>query len=96
MNKFKIGDSVISVGFIRSGEIGEIYDCVKVDMKYDLFRDGKKMKILYKVRFNPSHSYIFWEDEIKLIDKGKREKRKEELRLKHIDIDPFGEENWEE
>lgn len=30
------------------------------------------------------------------VEQSKKEKRKEELRLKYIAIDPYGEENWEE
>ena len=92
MSDFKVGDVVIIKSKNYSGVVGIIKFCTtSCGISYFGIRDPK---------FNVFGNMIFFEkNEIMIVDPEylkEKEKRKEELRLKHINIDPFGEEDWEE
>ena len=92
-NRYNVGD-MITPKYLTSikESTGKIINIANIPVD-DILRT------LYEVEFYNKTRRIFYEREIRLIDLEylkEKEKRKEELRLKHINIDPFGEEDWSE
>lgn len=88
MYKFKIGDRVVfndGVAFELGGKIGTICSFIN-GMRYEVLVDS----IMCKYVLIPEHHVELLDLEL-LKEKNRL---KEELRLVHIEIDPFGEEVW--
>jgi len=106
---FNVGDVVVCNGrmdnILFKGEIGiitrindDVSACVKFDNRFNVQLHtgyGDHTRSSYNISFDhlkkaDGDEFEKWEEEQKRI-----KQKKEEYRLKHMDIDPYGEENWE-
>lgn len=102
--EFKIGDDVICKkghqdGYDVEGWEGKIVskDDSGAGRLNGVIKYGNMCYIKFDYKYYIGHFWIFSEL-LKHIDPEKAElirKKKEKIRLKHIDIDPYGEEDWE-
>ena len=86
MNKFEVGDRVK----IKTRMYGNLAIITKAKPAFN-------NSTLYYVEFDSGMTWAYWDYEMELIDPTKEIEKKikrDEMYIKMIDIDPYGEENW--